>query len=420
MKILVIEQPLNNRGDESAHRGLMMKLIQEYPDVQIKVLFYGRKDREINEFKVIARQIEYVNIPFDAITRRYFGRAIKSLMILNMPYFLYLLPKIRIMLRFYREADYILCAPGGMNMGGFQDWIHQAFLTLAMYEHKKVIYYGRSIGPFPETTYLNRLFKKNSERLLKYFSYVSLRDAKSQLIAKSLRIKYTPTIDSAFLIETKSEMPHSFVKEMNGDPYIVFVPNSLAWHKNFKSYSFDDIKFFWITLLDNLAESYPEHKIVMLPQTIGYSKLLPDGYIYFNEIKSQSIFSDRVFVLDEQYGSDIQQTIISKASFLIGARYHSVIFSINQAVPFISLSYEHKMNGVVEILGKKDCEIDLVEEFANQPISDILHSDLIERIVKKTQTLNSIKDTQKLAHDIANDGFEELKIFINNLSTHRK
>lgn len=124
--------------------------------------------------------------------------------------------------------------------------------------------------------------------------------------------------------------------------------------------------------------------------------------------------------MDEQYGSDIQQTIISKASFLIGARYHSVIFSINQAVPFISLSYEHKMNGVVEILGKKDCEIDLVEEFANQPISDILQSDLIERIVKKTQTLNSIKDTQKLAHDIANDGFEELKIFINNLSTHRK
>lgn len=415
MKILVIEQPLNNRGDESAHRGLMTKIIQEYPDVQIKVLFYGRKDREINEFKVKARQIEYVNIPFDATLKRYFGRVIKLLMMLNMPYLLYLLPKIRIMLRLYREADYILCAPGGMNLGGFQDWIHQAFLNLAIYERKKVIYYGRSIGPFPETTYLNRLFKKNSERLLKYFSYVSLRDAKSQLIAKRLGIKYTPTIDSAFLIETKSEIPHSFVKEMNGEPYMVFVPNSLAWHKNFKSYTFDDIKVFWITLLNNLAESYPEHKIVMLPQTIGYSKLLPDGYIYFNEIKNQSNFSDRVFVLDEQYGSDIQQTIISKASFLIGARYHSIIFSINQAVPFISLSYEHKMNGVVEILDKKDFEIDLVENFADQRMSAILQSDLIERIVKKTQTFKSIKDTQKLAHDIANDGFEVLKKLINTI-----
>lgn len=413
MKILVIEQPLNNRGDESAHRGLINKFIQEYPDVQIKVLFYGRQDREINEFKVNSSQIEYVNIHLGVTLKRYFGRVIKLIMMLNMPYLLYLLPKIRIMLRFYRDADYILCAPGGMNLGGFQDWIHQAFLNLAMYEHKEIIYYGRSIGPFSETTYLNRLFKKNSERLLKYFGYVSLRDAKSQSIAKKLRIKYTPTIDSAFLVETKTDIPRFFVEKMNEDPYIIFVPNSLAWHKNFKLYTFEEIKSFWITLLNKLTESYLKYKIVMLPQTIGYSKLLPDGYIYFNEIKNQSNFPNRVFVLEEQYGSDIQQSIISNASFLIGARYHSIIFSINQAVPFISLSYEHKMNGVVEILNKKDCEFDLVENFASRPMSVILQSDLIERIVKKTQTLKSIKDTQKLAHDIANNGFEMLKTFIN-------
>lgn len=213
MKILVIEQPLNNRGDESAHRGLINKFIQEYPDVQIKVLFYGRQDREINEFKVNSSQIEYVNIHLGVTLKRYFGRVIKLIMMLNMPYLLYLLPKIRIMLRFYRDADYILCAPGGMNLGGFQDWIHQAFLNLAMYEHKEIIYYGRSIGPFSETTYLNRLFKKNSERLLKYFGYVSLRDAKSQSIAKKLRIKYTPTIDSAFLVETKTDIPRFFVEK---------------------------------------------------------------------------------------------------------------------------------------------------------------------------------------------------------------
>lgn len=413
MKILVIEQPLNNRGDESAHRGLMNKFIQEYPDVQIKVLFYGKRDKEINEFRVNSHQIEYVNIPLRIIYNPIFRREIILIMKFNMPHLLYLLPKIRVMLKFYREADYILCAPGGINLGGFQDWVHQAFLNLAMYEHKKVIYYGRSIGPFSETTYLNRLFKKNSERLLKYFGYISLRDAKSQSIAKKLRIKYTPTIDSAFLVEPKTDIPRFFDKKMNKDPYIIFVPNSLAWHKNFKFYTFEEIKSFWITLLNKLVESYPEHKIVMLPQTIGYSKFLPDGYIYFNEIKNQSNFPNRVFVLEEQYGSDIQQSIISNASFLIGARYHSIIFSINQDVSFISLSYEHKMNGVVEILNKKDCEIDLVKEFADQPMSDILQSDLIERIITKSHVLESIKGTKKVAHNIANNGFEELKTFIN-------
>ena len=151
----------------------------------------------------------------------------------------------------------------------------------------------------------------------------------------------------------------------------------------------------------------------MLPQTIGYSKILPDGYIYFNEIKNQSNFPNRVFVLEELYGSDIQQTIISNASFLIGARYHSIIFSINQAIPFVSLSYEHKMNGVVEILNQKDSEIDLVEKFAGQPMSVILGGDLIERIVERTQTLKPINGVQERAHKIANKGFEELKTLIN-------
>lgn len=412
MKILVIEQPLNNRGDESAHRGLMNKFLQEYPHVQIKVLFYGRKDKEINEFKVDSRQIEYVNIPLGSRRKQYFIRIIKLIMMLNLPLLLYVLPTIRTMLKYYREADYILCAPGGMNLGGFQDWIHQAFLKLAMYKHKKTIYYGRSIGPFLENTYLNRLFKRNSEQLLRYFIYVSLRDAKSQSIAQNIGIKYTSTIDSAFLTKAKSEIPKSFIENINKEPYIVFVPNSLAWHKSFKSYSFDDIKTFWITLLNKLAKSYPKHKIVMLPQTIGYSKLLPDGYIYFDEIKNQSDFSKRVFVLPEQYGSDIQQNIISGADFLIGARYHSIIFAINQAVPFISLSYEHKMNGVVEILNKRDFEIDLTENFADKNMPDILQGDLIERIIKKTQELKPINDTQKLAHNIANEGFEELKAYI--------
>lgn len=415
MKLLLIEQPLNNRGDESAHRGLITKIIQNYPNAQVNVLFWGRKEREINEFKVISNQVKYVNITVSSTKAKYYHRAIKAIMMLNLPRLLYLLPLMWQILKFYKMSDYVICAPGGMNLGGFQDWPHQAYLYLAMYEKKKIIYYGRSIGPFNDTTYLSRLFKSNSVRLLKYFKYISLRDSKSQLIAKNLGIEFIPTIDSAFLVDPNpdTETTTSILKEFNNNPYIVFVPNSLAWHKSFKSYSFDDIKLFWISLLNNLAKSYPNHKIVMLPQTIGHSKMLPDGYIYFNDIKNESDFPNQVFVLDEKYGSDIQQKIISNSCFVIGARYHSIIFSINQSIPFISLSYEHKMNGVVEIINKKDYEIDLVENFANLSMKDILHGDLIERIVNRTRELKPISDARKLAYEIANKGFDELKHILN-------
>ena len=81
MKILIIEQPLNNRGDESAHRGLVNKLIQEYPDANIKVLFYGRKDKDVEIFRVESSRVEYVNIHLGKTWQKYNVRIIKILML---------------------------------------------------------------------------------------------------------------------------------------------------------------------------------------------------------------------------------------------------------------------------------------------------------------------------------------------------
>lgn len=412
MKILIIEQPLNNRGDESAHRGLVNKLVEEFPDITIKVLFYGRKDRDIDVFRVESNHVEYENIRLGQMTSKYNTRIVKVLMMSGLTKLLYLLPGMRNVIKEYKNADFVLCAPGGMNLGGFRDWVHQAFLLLAKYENKKIIYWGRSIGPFSDTTYLDRLFKKRSLDLLNYFSFSSLRDYKSQAIAEHLNVNYTPTIDSAFLRDVPYHVPEVIRDTLKGTPYIVLVPNSLAWHSNFKAYTFEDIRRFWIKMVNTLGKSYPNYNIVMLPQTIGYSKWLPDGEIYFNKIKNGSDCKSQIIVVDEKYGSDIQQAIISKAQFLIGARYHSVIFAINQGVPFISLSYEHKMNGVIDMLKKNDCEVDLVKLLNGSPMDVILNNGSVEKIIEKTSNLISISETSKYAKDIANQGFEKLKSFL--------
>ena len=46
MNILIVNQPLNNRGDESAHKGLVRRLSKQYPKAEINVLFvcYGNFD----------------------------------------------------------------------------------------------------------------------------------------------------------------------------------------------------------------------------------------------------------------------------------------------------------------------------------------------------------------------------------------
>lgn len=408
MHLLIIEQPLNNRGDEAAHRGMISALLKKYATIHITVLFYyGQQQQAIEYFRVNSDRVDYINLKTKNrrfISARHF---IRLIMMLNLPSLLYFIPIIKQVLRYYQKADVILCAPGGMNLGGFQDWTHAAFLHLAVHTKKPVIYFARSIGPFAENTYLEKMFKKQSLKLLNCFSYISLRDNKSQEIARQLNIKFIPTVDSAFLSTPNINLPEIIASKLEVS-YIVVVPNSLTWHKDFKNLPYDFVKEFWCKLIDILLIKYSNVQIVMLPQTIGYSKMLADGFIYFNEIKQLTAQPERIFVLDEQYGSDIQQMIIKKAEFLIGARYHSVIFAINQKVPFISLSYEHKMTGVLNSLSLQQNEILIQKILNNIYTKKQTLENGVQSVIDKINFEDDITDRSILANSIATQALQKL------------
>lgn len=80
-------------------------------------------------------------------------------MIYNVRWIWHLHPMIFNIMKLYKESDVVLCAPGGICMGGFQNWWHLFMLQLAKYIGKPLVYYGRSFGPFPVVTRSNRQFK---------------------------------------------------------------------------------------------------------------------------------------------------------------------------------------------------------------------------------------------------------------------
>lgn len=411
MRLLIIEQPLNNRGDESAHRGLIKTLLNNYKNLTIDILFLGRTQQEIDFFKVNSPQVNYINIEDKS---KYFTpmRIIKYSTMFRIPSIVFIFPFARKLIRVYKKADYIMCAPGGINLGGFQDWRHLGLLKIVIKLNKPLIYFARSIGPFSNENYLSSLFSKESINLLKKTVYLSLRDNSSQKYADTYNIKYIKTIDSAFLDNTYVNIPENIMEEI-GSNYIVIVPNSLTWHNSFKNLPYEFVKSFWIKLINRLMDIYPQYKIVMLPQTIGYSKYLQDGYIYFNEIKTVSNNPNMIYILEEKYGSDIQQSIIKGAKFLIGARYHSIIFSINQGTPFISLSYEHKMTGVLNMLKLQDYEINL-RKILNDIYENASEIDnFIKQLINLTKSLPANIDYKKSAYDIAIKAFYELDNIIN-------
>lgn len=358
MNILVINQPPYNRGDESAHKGLIRALLKSIPKIKIRVMSPASMDESVRQYAINSAQVEYIQEPrrilkFDQI--RWLG------LFFGLKFVWYFHPTFWKYKKIYQWADVVLCAPGGICMGGFQDWDHLFRLVLAKFYKRKLIYYGRSFGPFSDATKLSRTFKKISQEMLHYFSFLSIRDHETEIIAQKLGIPYIPTVDSAFLDTPSVELPYEIKKQLNGKDYMVFVPNYLLWHYFYKNkIQHETILDFYGRLIDEILLINPRVHIVMLPQLFCGHEYEFNDIDFFRDLATQKK-DPRIIIFPDCYGSDIQQSIIKNAQYVIGSRYHSIVFAINQGVPCIALSYEHKMKGLMESLNLQKFCYDFTE-----------------------------------------------------------
>ena len=377
MNILIVNQPLRNRGDESAHRALIRSILDTLPNVHIHVLFYCEEAEAIAQFSISDERVEYVCAfspnECQLKTLYFIHKGIMNTLFWFHPY-------VNRFLRHYRWADAVVCAPGGICMGGFMNTWHEEQLLIAMKLRKPIFYYGRSIGPFWDEPKEKKVFKQQAIRILNYASYVSLRDATSIKIAKDLGIdNVIETTDTAFLDYPQVEIPEEILREIDRKEYVVFVPNSLVWHYFYWGKATgDEVVAYWSKVARVIAKHYPNHKIVMLPQTSLQGKTLDDKYLFQNIRKHCPELN--IFVSDDIYSSDIQQQIIRGADAVFGARYHSIVFAINNNVPFVSFSYEHKMSGLLDEIGLQDEMIDITQLFTSEGVDKSILEQLDELI----------------------------------------
>lgn len=363
MKLLLINQPLNNRGDESAHKALVRTIIKEIPEVELTVLFWGNQGKmedTIRQFAIQSPNVKY-HIYYPLV-----GKGMHFIMKLGQKtglHFLWFmhLDLVRYIKKF-KKVDMVVCAPGGMCMGGFQNWEHIFNLQCAKHYNKPLAYYGRSLGPFPTITKENRIFKKISLEMLNYLSFLSVRDNKSFMLVKELGINNcVNVVDTAFLETPSKIIPHEILQAIGDNDYFVFVPNLLIWHPYYKGkVTKGELINFYVEVLYKVSNVFPHYKVVMLPQTFNYTNDDDNDINLFKEI-AENAHDNRIVVIDDVYSSDIQQSIISRSKFVIGSRYHSIIFALNNNVPFVSLSYEHKMEGLLQTLGKTNSMISINE-----------------------------------------------------------
>lgn len=405
MNILYVNQPLNNRGDESAHRALIRRLLRAFPDVHVKQIDVGVKRSTVEEFNVHLPNMEYEILPP--------GKGYKKIMVAafkyHIPWIINFHSTLRTLAKRIKDSDLVLCSPGGISMGGFHNWYHVGLLKMAKYYHKPIAYFGRSIGPFVGNSPDEKLFNRWSFELLHYFGFLSLRDGVSLKIAQDDGLDNAIlTTDSAFLETPNVPIPEEVKELIDGKKYMVFVPNQLTWHYKYRSVNQNMIDDFYYGIIDYILEKDPSINILMLPQT--YSSSINDAK-YFVSLSERYKSTNRVHPLADNFGSDIQQTIISNAEYVIGSRYHSIVFAINNDRPFVSLSYEHKMSGLLRILDATKYMVDITEIFNNKEDVDqaiLMVKEKIDTITKEPVN----HEICKRSKSIAERGFECFKSFV--------
>jgi colanic acid/amylovoran biosynthesis protein len=355
MNILIINQPIKNRGDESAHRGLVRALSKAYPRHTIRVVWMGEDPDGCLPMRVDLPNVVYENIPMR------WGRA-------RLPRFAlmhrlgwalgHLHPAYRTFRARVKEADVVVSAPSGIMLGTFRTWKTLYHDLLVRQAGKPFAYYSPSFGPKPEGKKGDALFWQLATDVLRGFDFLSIRDRKTMDLADAMGVHYLPSIDSAFLDSPEAELPGELEAALGGQSPVVFVPNSLTWHVAYRKADQSRIDRFFLDVAALLHRRFPGSKIVLLPQLFGRG---PSGgdWAYFRRLAEKSALGDALYVAGEQYGSDVQQALVARSALVVGARYHSIVFALNNGVPFVSLLYEHKMDGLLACLGLEDRRVDI-------------------------------------------------------------
>ena len=365
-KIVITNSHANNRGDEAAQRSMINCLGVSMPDVKFTVLtiypngLHLQKDVKILRTFSATKTTGFIIVLWAAF--RAFG--------LRLPTFSN--PKLNA-LRQMADADIIISAPGGPYIGDLyasheiREHLFHIFLSKIM--RKPLMIYAPSMGPFNSR-------KRNILRryLLNKAEIITLRDSISKEYLEGLKLTKPLiylTADSAFqdtinLEKDKIEsimlaekiMDHQNANP-NRKPLVGITPTGPNWNFRDSATPQEEQKRYnkiMADTIDYLVDAF-DATIVFFPQLYGKSDDVP----LINQIIELVLRKDNVRVLSNKWDSEVQQAIISQMDFVIGNRYHSVIFALKAEIPTICLAYEHKSLGIMQAVKLDKYVINITE-----------------------------------------------------------
>ena len=295
-------------------------------------------------------------------------------------------------LELYEKADVVFVKGGGFLhdysgglIGAYTMYYQLYHIKLALKMNKKVYIMPNSFGPFKSKRIVNYLNKT-----LDKCAYITAREsisANKETNGLNRNIDLYPDLGFFLKMENKETIKQYLKKEYNLDfeqkKYVgITVRPYRFYNSENPEERYENYKYCFVKIIDYLNE-------------IGYTPILvvhtraenthENDEACINEIAG-SISDKNKFIIikDDNLNCKQLKTIYSFCDFIIGTRFHSVIFSIENRIPCIAITYGgNKGDGIMRDMG--------LEKYAIK-ISELEYEILKEKVIMLKNNENFIKE----------------------------
>ena len=393
--ILIIHAHWNNRGDEAAVRAIIDELRKEKVMLNIQIVSpivyqFPYEKQEVNIIPLYPR--------FRNILEFLIGCIFKGKLVWTM--------EGQAFFNALRDSDLVIHAPGGPSLGDTyycSEILYLLRFMAVLRENKKFVICAPSVGPFNKRT-RNWLRKK----IFSSAKQIVLREEISQMYLNQLLPQNSSkvTLDAAFQSKIPSEtneLKLHHYKElehfMSQDGKIVGMTiTNLLWHPKYGKEKglAEHISLEFENVVKELRQR--GYRILFIPQLFGIAH--DNDYMRKFEVEG-------CFTMSEEYDCYFQQYIIGKMFALIGMRYHSNIFSAKMGIPFISISYEQKIEGFINKINYQKYCIDIKKLTAKR---------IIDKFTSLEKDYDSIKRyLDEIGPELRSKSYETTEILLREL-----
>lgn len=260
------------------------------------------------------------------------------------------LPKaIRDVCRIYDESDLILPVGGGYlrsQKKGIGSLLNVSQLlhpyVVAKCLGKPTVLYTQSVGPFA-----SKLEKWLVKQVInRCVNAAIIREEVSMSLLKRIgvTIPLYRSVDSGFAFNPKTK--YDLRKKLSvKDGQILFGITARQWLSKEKQTAYESAL---ARTIDYIVTKY-DAKVVFIPQVTAEFHN-DDDRIVHNRIASIVNNDKKVTAINDKLSHSEIKSAYNSLDYLIGTRFHSVIFALTSIVPALAIEYEHKTGGIMHDL----------------------------------------------------------------------